>query len=288
MSNRGWYAGGITLMLAAAGLALRPTVIRAGVAVLALLTTLFVLGQPPVADLMVLLPGFETAHNGRMVIFVLFALALLAGWGLDELSGGELPRGLPRGVVLAAAAAIFCVPFAWLLVAGTIDLGALRPALEVAWLFHEPPGGHGARRKGRGRADRAAELTAAVAAAGGRGPGADRAASGGRARALAPGAGAVRGRGGGAAGRRPVPGQHGLQSGDSDRARAPADHRVDPPAAVAAPQPLRGGGGARRRSSRWGPTSPFATGSTTRAATTIPSSAATTACGGPPRAPAAT
>ena len=147
VSNRGWYAGRDHAD-ARRGRRWRcgPTVTRVGVAVLALLTTLFVLGQPPVADLMVLLPGFETAHNGRMVIFVLFAPRSAGRVGPRRAQQPRASAGLPAGAVaLAAAAAIFCVPFAWLLVAGTIDLGALRPALKVAWLFDEPPGGIGAR-----------------------------------------------------------------------------------------------------------------------------------------------
>jgi MYXO-CTERM domain-containing protein len=139
VSNRGYYAGGITLMLAATALILRPTLTRVAVTVFGALTLMLVLGAAPVADLIVELPGFRTAHNGRMVIFVLLALALLAGWGLDELTSGERAPLLRRRLALGAAAAIFCFPFAWLIVAGTIDLGVLKPALKVAWAFRDPP-----------------------------------------------------------------------------------------------------------------------------------------------------
>ncbi len=139
VSNRGYYAGGITLMLAAVALILRPTLTRVAVAVFAAITMILVLGAGPIADAIVELPGFRTAHNGRMVIFVLMALALLAGWGLDELTGGERARPVRRRLALGAAAAIFCFPFAWLVVAGTIDLGVLKPALKVAWAFQDPP-----------------------------------------------------------------------------------------------------------------------------------------------------
>jgi hypothetical protein len=74
-----------------------------------------------------------------MVIFVLLALALLAGFGLDELTSGERAPLARRRLALGAAGAIFCFPFAWLLVAGTIDLGVLKPALKVAWAFRDPP-----------------------------------------------------------------------------------------------------------------------------------------------------
>ena len=139
VSNRGYYAGGITLMLAAVALVLRPTLTRVAVAVFAGVTLMVVLGAGPLARAIVELPGFRTAHNGRMVIFVLMALALLAGWGLDEVTRRELPSRLRRNLALGAAGAIFCVPVVWLVVAGTLDLGQLRPALRVAWGFAEPP-----------------------------------------------------------------------------------------------------------------------------------------------------
>jgi hypothetical protein len=139
VSNRGWYAGGITLMLACAALILRPTVTRVAVALFGVFAFTFTLGLGKVARTLVELPGFRTAHNGRMIILVLVALALLAGWGLDDISRRELPARWRRRLAVAAATAIFCVPFAWMLIAGTLDLGELRPALGVAWGFQDPP-----------------------------------------------------------------------------------------------------------------------------------------------------
>ena len=139
VSNRGWYAGGITLMLAAAALVLRPTRLRLAVAAAGALTLAIVLGVQPFFGVATALPGFSTAHNGRLTIFVLLALALLAGWGVDELSGRSRPQGRRRGAALAAAVAIFCAPFAWMLVAGTLAPGRLGSALEVAWGFADPP-----------------------------------------------------------------------------------------------------------------------------------------------------
>ncbi|MBD0281635.1 MAG: YfhO family protein [Thermoleophilaceae bacterium] len=138
VSNRGYYAGGITLMLAAAALIGRPTITRIAVASFGLFCLALALGFEPLARTVVELPGFRTAHNGRLVIFLLFALALLAGWGLDDLSRRNLPARVRRRLALAAAV-IFCVPIGWMLVAGTIDLGRVRPALEVAWGFGDPP-----------------------------------------------------------------------------------------------------------------------------------------------------
>jgi hypothetical protein len=139
VSNRGFYAGGITLMLAAVALVLRPTAVRLGFAASGALALAVVLGVDPVFSIVTAVPGFRTAHNGRLVFIVLLALAMLAGWGLDELGRLE-PRKPPRSrLAVAAAAGIFCVPIAWMLVAGAISPGKLGPALKVAWGFADPP-----------------------------------------------------------------------------------------------------------------------------------------------------
>jgi hypothetical protein len=138
LSNRGFYAGAITLMLAAIGLVLRPTAIRLACAGAALFTLTIVLGAEPLFSIVTALPGFRTAHNTRLVIFILFALALLAGWGLDDLVGGTAsPRR--RRVALVVAGTIFCAPVAWMLAQGLVIPARLGDALRVAWGFADPP-----------------------------------------------------------------------------------------------------------------------------------------------------
>ena len=139
VSNRGFYAGGITLMLAAAGLILRPTALRVAFAVFAAFTLAVLLGADPMFSAVTALPGFRTAHNGRLVFLVLFCLAMLAGWGLDEVTRSDLAARARRRFALGAAAAIFAVPIVWMLVAGTLELGKLGRGLEVAWGFVDPP-----------------------------------------------------------------------------------------------------------------------------------------------------
>ncbi len=137
VSNRGYYAGGVTLMLAAAAL-LRPTAERIAWTVLGAGALLVVLGVQPGFGLVTALPGFKAAHNGRLVIYVLLALALLAGWGVDDLTARV--RARRRGkVVPALALGIFLVPFAWLAAAGTVHASQLGAALKVAWGFAHPP-----------------------------------------------------------------------------------------------------------------------------------------------------
>ena len=138
VSNRGFYAGGITLMLAAAALLLRPTVMRVAFAIFGAIVLAVVLGAEPIFSIVTALPGFRTAHNGRMVILFLFVLAMLAGWGLDELTRGEQPRPR-RAATLAAGALIFCGPVVWLIASGNIAPDRFGAALEVAWGFADPP-----------------------------------------------------------------------------------------------------------------------------------------------------
>ncbi len=217
VSNRGYYAGGITLMLASVGARAQAHAHPRGdrsSSPCSRCWSCSAPGRSPTSCSRC--PGFRTAHNGRMVIFVLLALALLAGWGLDELTGRERAAPARRRAALGVAAAIFPFPFAWLVVAGTIDLGVLKPAMKVAWALRDPP-----------QAATLAELAGVAPIV--------------RLSALLQwlvlaGAGLLRGRGGaglpaprartrGGAGRarhrhrrrRPVPRQHGLQPGHPDR-----------------------------------------------------------------------
>jgi len=139
VSNRGYYAGGVTLMLAAVGLILRPTVTRLAVLGAGALALVVVLGVEPVFTAVTSLPGFRTAHNGRMVIFVLLALALLAGWGLDELTRDDAPERSRRGLAVGAAVLIFCAPVLGMAAYGSIAPDRLGDALEVAFGLADPP-----------------------------------------------------------------------------------------------------------------------------------------------------
>jgi hypothetical protein len=139
MQIRGWYAGAITLMLACAALILRPTWTRAAVALFGVFATSMVVGAGPAFHFLTdNVPGFNTAHNQRMLIYVLLGLALLAGWGLDDLTG-PAPSRTRRRLVLGLAALIFCVPFVWMAGAGTLHGGAVGKGLKVAWGFADPP-----------------------------------------------------------------------------------------------------------------------------------------------------
>ena len=139
MQVRGWYAGAATLMLAAAALLLRRSAERIAVVLFALFCVCMVIGIPPVFGFVSSLPGFSAAHNERLLIYVLLSLALLAGWGLDDLSAVKLPWPRSRQAVLITGGTILCVPVIWLLAAGTLSLSHLGSGLNVAWGFAHPP-----------------------------------------------------------------------------------------------------------------------------------------------------
>lgn len=136
---RGWYAGGLTLMLAAGALVLRRTAERIGLALFALFIVCVVVGIPPVFTVLVKLPGFSAAHNERMFIYFLVCIALLAGFGLDDLVSRTRPdRGHRRALVAIAVVTAF-VPIVWMVAAATLKPGDLGQALKVAWGFVHPP-----------------------------------------------------------------------------------------------------------------------------------------------------
>jgi hypothetical protein len=138
MQVRGWYAGAATLMLAATALLVRRSGERWAVALYAVFCACMVVGIRPVFNVVSALPGFSAAHNERLLIYVLLSLALLAGWGLDDLTTIRLPRP-GRRLVLAAGGAILLVPVAWMVLAGSLNVHRLGDGLRVAWGFAHPP-----------------------------------------------------------------------------------------------------------------------------------------------------
>ena len=137
MQVRGWYAGAATLMLASTALIVRRSAQRIALVVFALFCVCMVVGIPPVFGFVSSLPGFSAAHNERLLIYFLLCVALLAGYGLDDLSQAVALRR--RGVVLATCVGLFLVPFVWLVLAGTLNLSELGAGLKVAWGFVHPP-----------------------------------------------------------------------------------------------------------------------------------------------------
>ena len=85
MEETSYYVGALTLMLAATALIVRPRLERVALALLGLVALAVATGLQPIFDIVTVLPGFSTAHNGRLAVVFVFCAALLAGWGLDDL-----------------------------------------------------------------------------------------------------------------------------------------------------------------------------------------------------------
>ena len=129
---RAFYVGALPLMLAAWAM-MRPTRERVAIAAAAAVALAVVIGLPGVFDLVTALPGFASAYNTRLAVVPALALALLAGWGLDDLAERvERPRLLVGGALVVLA-----VPVA--LVVARVPLEHVGEALEVAWASAAAP-----------------------------------------------------------------------------------------------------------------------------------------------------
>jgi hypothetical protein len=132
---RALYAGALPLALGAAALIVRPTALRVGVAAFGALMLAVVLGLGPLPELSSKLPIVKTTLHLRLTVVVMLCIALLAGWGLDELTGERVAR---RNAVLAAAAVLLVTPVLVLAARGDLSAGLLGQALEIAWGFSWP------------------------------------------------------------------------------------------------------------------------------------------------------
>ena len=127
--SRAFYAGALPLMLSCLAL-LRPSKERLWIAAAGAVALLVVVGQQPLFGIVQAIPGFHQAHNTRLAIVTLLAMALLAGWGLDDLAR------LPRRRALAIAGAIAVLPVLIVLIKHPpLPLGS---ALNAAWGFATP------------------------------------------------------------------------------------------------------------------------------------------------------
>ena len=139
MQVRGWYAGAMTLMLAVAALIWRRTALRLALVGYMAFCVCMIIGVKPIFSLVTRVPGFAASHNERLLIWFLACLALLAGFGLDDLCDRELPKVGIRRLVTGAAAVIFVIPIVWMLKAHSLVGHSLSAALKVAWGFQHPP-----------------------------------------------------------------------------------------------------------------------------------------------------
>jgi hypothetical protein len=135
LEEHAYYVGALPLMLAAAALALVRRRERVVVAVVGLVALAVSAGIPPFFTIVKALPGFDAARNGRLAVISVLCVAVLAGWGLDDLVAGRRKRLVP-----AAAALILLIPCIW--VARRVELGSLADGLKIAWGFAGPSSDH--------------------------------------------------------------------------------------------------------------------------------------------------
>jgi hypothetical protein len=136
MEENAYYVGALTLMLAVAALVVRPRFQRIAFAAVGALALAVATGIPPFFDVISQLPGFNTAHNSRLAIIFVFCFALLAGWGLDDLSEAAGGR---RRLLVGACAALVAFPLVVMAAKGTLAPGRFWDAVQVAWGFSDPP-----------------------------------------------------------------------------------------------------------------------------------------------------
>lgn len=132
-----YYAGALPLLLAIAALWIRRTTERVAIAVFGFAGLAVAVGIPPFLQIVTRLPIFSSGHNSRLIPWYMMAVALLAGWGLDDL--GALPlRGWRRRSLLALFAVALITPVAVVLARGEIH-GLHGRALLVATGLVPPP-----------------------------------------------------------------------------------------------------------------------------------------------------
>jgi hypothetical protein len=136
--ERALYAGALPLALAAASLVTRPSLQRVGVAVFGGFILAIVIGLPPLPDIMGQIPIVKTGNHLRLVVILMLCLALLAGWGLDDLSSSRIRR---PGAMLAIAVGLLLLPIVVVSLRGHVSAAQLGRGLEIAWGFAwpEPP-----------------------------------------------------------------------------------------------------------------------------------------------------
>jgi len=134
MLSRAFFGGVLTVVLAAAAVIYKPTAERVAIAVFGALCLLVVVGTPGLFDLVTAVPPFSSGHNTRLAILFMLCLALLAGWGLDELAERRPRRFVIFGLL---AAMVFAV--GWVLGGGKASLAQLGPAAKIGLAFGTPP-----------------------------------------------------------------------------------------------------------------------------------------------------
>jgi hypothetical protein len=137
LEEHAYYVGVLPLLLVAAALVLRPRRERLVVGGVGAVMLAVSTGAPVLFDLVNSLPGFSASTNGRLAVITVLCVALLAGWGLDDLA---TPWGAARrrAAVVGVALAIIVLPLAVAVAGRNVHREALDEAVRVAWTFTTP------------------------------------------------------------------------------------------------------------------------------------------------------
>ncbi len=132
-----FYAGALPIMLSVFAL-FRPRVERVTTAIVAVLSLVVILGVQPFFGIAGRTPILDETYLSRLTIIYLICIALLAGWGLDDLLRRR-PSRLQIRIGLAVAGGLLVVPVAIAAATGSISLRFLRTAVHISWLFGRAP-----------------------------------------------------------------------------------------------------------------------------------------------------
>lgn len=134
MVDRAFYAGALPLMLAAGAL-MRPSMRRVALTAGGLGSLAVVVGVEPFLSIAEKFPG--PVRTDRLTFLFLFAVALLAGVGLDDLVRARL-GAIQRQMLLGVSALVVCFPLVYVAVVERPALQHLDAALRLAWGFRPP------------------------------------------------------------------------------------------------------------------------------------------------------
>jgi Bacterial membrane protein YfhO len=132
-----FYAGALPVMLALIAL-MKAKVERIAIAIFAALCIVVVLGIQPLFGFVGRLPGFDETYLSRLTILYLLCMALLAGWGLDDLMAHR-PTGRRAVVAGSIAGGLFVLPIVIVLATRGTSLHFFARAAHIAWGFAQEP-----------------------------------------------------------------------------------------------------------------------------------------------------
>ncbi|MGA2037464.1 MAG: YfhO family protein, partial [Acidimicrobiales bacterium] len=131
-----FYVGALPLMLGLFAL-LRVRLERIAIAVFGALCIAVVLGIQPFFGIVRRLPGFDVTYNSRLTILYVLCVALLAGWGLDDLVQRLPGRRSARGSAVLAGG-LLVLPIVLVFATRGSSVRFFGHALGIAWKLVQP------------------------------------------------------------------------------------------------------------------------------------------------------